>query len=199
MKYKIQLLALLIFTVGNLILACQSRKPEPTVDKQTYKSTGVVKSVDTLNGKITIDHEDIPGYMSAMEMHERVLDKSLLNSIKTGDKVEFEIERTGADIVITKLTKIGETANGGEIYKTNCAACHGAVGEGAKKGIPLTSGHALAHTENEYIERVRTGKEGKMPAFRDKLSPDEIAAVVKFVREGLQKNVTDEQRTPHHH
>ena len=38
-----------------------------------------------------------------------------------------------------------------------------------------------------------------MPAFKDKLSAERIAAVVKFVREDLQKDVSEEERKSHKH
>lgn len=203
MKNNLKLIAVLIFAVEVLSFACQSNSQSNQVnsdvntaqsaEKQTYKSVGVIKTIDFDAGKLTIDHEDIPGYMSAMQMNEAVSDKKLLEEVKVGDKVEFEIERTGANIVITKINKTGETANGNEIYKTNCATCHGAVGEGAKKGIPLVSGHALHHSEEEYIEQIMNGEGKKMPAFKGKLSDEQIAAVVKFIRRDLQKNANNSQ------
>lgn len=204
MKNYTKLFAVLIFSIAVFAFACQTKNDANsplTADKQTYKSVGVIKSVDTDAGKITIDHEDIPGYMTAMEMTEAVSDAKMLETIKVGDKVEFDLERTGSKLVITKLTKIGEVAiiNGGEIYKTNCAECHGGLGEGAIKGISLLKGHALKHSEKEYIERVLNGKGKKMPAFKDKLSAEQIATVVKYVREDLQKDVPKEEKPEHQH
>lgn len=205
MKNYAKLFAVLIFSTALFALACQTNseasKPLNFTDKQTYKSVGVVKSVDTDAGKITIDHEEIAGYMAAMEMNEAVRDAKMLETVKAGDKVEFEIERTGSNLVITKLTKIGEVANlnGGEIYKTNCAECHGGLGEGEVKGISLLKGHALKHSEKEYIEQVTNGEGKKMPAFKDKISAEQIAAVVKYVREELQKDISPEERIAHQH
>lgn len=177
------------FSLTLLYIACQNNQ-QTLNTKQNYNAVGVVKKVDPESGKITIDHEDIAGYMSAMQMTESVSEKSVLENVKAGDQVSFEIERNGAKLVITKITKIGETEiiNGGGIYKTNCAECHGMNGEGEKQGIPLISGHALNHSEAEYIEQVKNGKDKKMPAFRDKLTEAEIKEVVRFVREELQKN-----------
>lgn len=178
---------------------------EKTVEKQTYKSTGVIKAMDVANDKITIDHEDIPGYMPPMEMTESVSDKSLLSGLKRGDKVDFEIERTGSKLLVTKLTKIGEVVliNTAGIYKTNCAECHGEKGEGAKRGISFLKGHALDHTEEDFIKTVTNGKKSKkgdeMPAFKDKLSKQEIAEVVKFVREVIQKDAVKDSGHSHKH
>jgi Cu(I)/Ag(I) efflux system periplasmic protein CusF len=208
MKRSIKLFAVITFTTVIFIFACSknevsdlnSNTPQ-NIEKQTYKSIGVVKSIDVDAGKITVDHEEIPGYMSAMEMTEAVSDAKMLETVKIGDKVELDLERTGSKLVITKLTKIGEVAiiNGGEIYKMNCATCHGGLGEGDKKGISLLKGHALNHTEAEYVEQVTNGEGKKMPAFKDKLSAEQITAVVKFVREDLQKDVSEEERKSHKH
>lgn len=187
-----------------LFAACgnqEALKPIAPTDIKTYKSVGVVKAVDTDGGRITIDHEEIPGYMAPMEMNEKVRDRAMLEGVTPGDKVEFEIERKGAEITVTKMTKVGavKLINGGEIFKTSCTECHGPNGEGAQKGISLVKGHALSHTEAEMIDRVTNGKDKKMPAFKDKLSSEEIAAVVKFVRDEIQKDATPEDREKHKH
>lgn len=205
MKKYFKLSAIIIFSLVVFSFACTNQealKPiSPNTEVQTYKSKGIVKKIDVENGKLTVDHEDIPGYMSAMEMTESVKDRVMLDNIKVGDKVNFEIERTGSKIVFTKLTKTGEVAvlNGAEIYTTNCAECHGANGEGAKKGIPLTSGHALHHSETEHIKQVTDGEGAKMPAFKDKLKSEEIKAVVDFVRTELQKSAKREDSHKHSH
>lgn len=215
MKNKIKLLTVSVFVIVLAAFACTNNEaPKNTattpnsnnaangdVDKQTYKSVGVIKNIDAGSGRVTIDHEDIPGYMAAMEMNEPVGDKSILTNLKVGDKVDFEIERTGSKVTVTKLNKIGEVAllNGAEIYKANCAECHGANGEGAKKGIPFTSGHALHHSESEFIEQVTNGEGKKMPAFKDKLATAEIAEVVRFVRTEIQKGAVKEEKGGHHH
>jgi len=203
MKKLFKSLAVLTFAVA--IFACQSKtvaeKPVDPAEKRTYKAVGVVRAIDPAAGKITLDHEDIAGYMPAMQMNEAVSDAKMLEAVRVGDRVEFEIERTGAQLVVTKLDKIGETllVGGGEIYKTNCALCHGGRGEGDVKGISLLKGHALKHSENEYIEQVTNGEGRKMPPFKDKLAPEQIAAVVKFVREELQKDIPADQKTEHMH
>jgi len=204
MKNYSKLMFVLIISSIFFAFACANQEtPNPVQpdDIKTYKSVGIIKSIDPDGGKITLDHEDIPGYMGAMEMTEAVSDAKMLESFKAGDKVEFEIQRTNAKLLITSLTKIGEVAtlNGGEIYKTNCTECHGGLGEGAPKGVSLLKGHALNHSEKEYVEQVTNGEGKKMPAFKDKLSAEQISSVVKFVREELQKDITPEERAKYKH
>ncbi|MBK8466093.1 MAG: copper-binding protein [Chloracidobacterium sp.] len=204
MKNQIMTITLLILLSVFIMATCSKasqNKVVPTTETQTYRSVGVVKSVDFDSGKVKVDHEDIPGYMSRMEMNEPVADKKHLEGLKAGDKVEFEILREGAKITFTKFTKVGEVAilDGAEIYKTNCAECHGSIGEGAEKGIPLTSGHALNHSENEYTEQVKNGDGKKMPAFKERLSEVQISGVVKFVREEIQRGAEVKKDHRHHH
>lgn len=190
--YKLTVTIIFLFAVFSFACANQGAliSASPTIGIQTYKSKGVVKKINAETGELTIDHEDIPGYMSAMEMTKAVKDKGVLETVKVGDEIEFEIERTGSTIVFSQTSKNEQTAvtGGAKIYKENCAQCHGVKGAGTKKGIPLISGHALHHSEAEYIEQVTNGEGKKMPAFKDKLSDEEIADVVKFVRTELQKS-----------
>jgi mono/diheme cytochrome c family protein len=200
MKNSVKLL-LSIAMIAAFVFACTNQEPlKPVstgVEAQTYRSKGVVKKTNVGKGEITISHEEIPGYMSPMEMTVPVKGRAALETVKVGDMVDFELERTGEELIIIGLNKIGEVAalSGAEIYKTNCASCHGDKGEGAEKGIPLTSGHALHHSEAEHIKQVTDGEVKKMPAFRGKLSAEEIKAVVDFVRSDLQK---DQQRDDSH-
>ncbi|MEK7723153.1 MAG: copper-binding protein [Acidobacteriota bacterium] len=201
---RVKLLVFLVF-VAAFLFACTNQEPlkpvSPKAALHYYQSKGVVKKIDMGSGKLTVDHETIPGYMEEMEMTEPVKDKAMLETVKVGDKIDFEIERIGSNITFTKITKTGEVAviNGAEIYKTNCATCHGEKGEGAKKGIPLISGHALHHSEAEHIKQVADGEGEKMPAFKDKLTAEQIAEVVKFVRTEIQKDPKREDSHKHSH
>ncbi len=191
---------LLSFLCIAVSFSCAGNETSPTnssavIDTQTYTSVGVIRGVDPDGGRVTVDHEDIPGYMPAMEMTEPVADKALLDGLKPGDKVEFELLREGSKLTFTKFVKVGVVAliDSRDIYKISCAECHGPTGEGAEKGIPLTSGHALDHSEADFIETVTNGKSlGKkkeMPAFREKLTPEQIKEIVRFVREEIQKGL----------
>ena len=207
MKTKLNVLTI-SFVLAALFSSCSTGKVanlNADLFKQTYKSKGVIRKIDPAKGTVTIDHEDIPGYMTAMEMTNPVADPALLSAVKVGDKVDFEILRDGSDVTFTKFAKIGESAviDAPTIYAKNCAECHGANGEGQKKGIPFTSGHALDHSEADFIKSVTNGKnpdrEKHMPAFRDKLKPEEITAVVKFIREDIQKGIEKPKGHAHSH
>jgi mono/diheme cytochrome c family protein len=87
-------------------------------------------------------------------------------------------------------------ARGSDIYKVNCAVCHGANAEGApnwqRKGPdgklpppPLdANGHAWHHPSVWLHDMIRQGsvaRGGNMPAWEGKLSDDDIAAVIAWI------------------
>ena len=78
-------------------------------------------------------------------------------------------------------------------FTKNCEPCHGPQGEGGlvkveKKQIKvpsLKSEHAIKHTDDQIVKMITNGEE-EMPSFKDKMSPQEIADIVKFVRANFQ-------------
>ena len=72
--------------------------------------------------------------------------------------------------------------DGAKLYKTNCAVCHQAEGQGipgtfpALAGSPIVTGPAADH-----INRVLHGK-NMMPAFAKQLSDEELAAIINHER-----------------
>lgn len=86
------------------------------------------------------------------------------------------------------------SADGGQIYSANCVACHQANGAGMP-GVfpPLASSEWVLAKDKVPVNILLfgiTGKltvrgasfSGQMPAFKDKLSDDEIGAVLSYIR-----------------
>ena len=71
------------------------------------------------------------------------------------------------------------TPDGGAIYKSKCAMCHGANGEG--KASMKTTAFKKDTSEADIVKIVENGKD-KMPAYKAKLSADEISQVAKYVK-----------------
>ena len=78
-------------------------------------------------------------------------------------------------------------------FAKHCVECHGADGEGGLKTVDnkklkvqsFSIGHALKHTDEDFVEQIVKGGDG-MPEFKDKLSPEEINLLVRFVRHEFQ-------------
>jgi len=77
------------------------------------------------------------------------------------------------------------------VYKANCAPCHGAAGDagtpaGKNFKVPSFSSDAvLKHTDAELLTVARNGK-GKMPAWHEKLSDEQLKDLIAFIHT-LQK------------
>jgi len=171
-----------------------------TPGTQIYQAVGIVKGMNPAAKEVTIDHEDIPGLMSAMRMTFSIKDLKVLDGIGVGDKIDFELERNGSDYTVTKiLPQGGELAGGARVFKANCARCHGENGEGSKKGPSFLKGHTLEHPREEFVDQVKNGEEGKMPAFSDKLNDEQIGQVVDYVRDTIQKGLRKDGEESHDH
>jgi cytochrome c6 len=78
-------------------------------------------------------------------------------------------------------------ADGAAVFKAKCAMCHGAdgsasTGMGKSLGLkPLSSPEVQKMSDADLTGLVTNGK-GKMPAYKGKLSDEEISAVVKYVK-----------------
>lgn len=78
-------------------------------------------------------------------------------------------------------------------FQKHCVACHGEKGEGGrvevegkKLKVPaLREGHALDHPDEKFVKQITEGDDD-MPAFKDKLKPEEINDLVRFVRKEIQ-------------
>jgi mono/diheme cytochrome c family protein len=68
--------------------------------------------------------------------------------------------------------------NARTLFLKNCAHCHGADAHG-DEGPDL---HKLDWTDEQIINRIRTGKKGQMTAFAGKLSADQINRLKDYLR-----------------
>ncbi|MGO9432180.1 copper-binding protein [Rhodoblastus sp.] len=70
-----------------------------------FHGVGKVVNVDAASGFVTIDHEDIPGLMDAMEMQFQAMPAKILEEVKVGDTVAFALDGKNWTILeIQKLT-----------------------------------------------------------------------------------------------
>lgn len=90
-----------------------------------------------------------------------------------------------------------EMASGGaKLYSTNCAKCHKEDGTGGKITVDgktiepdnLTAAKLAAKPDAKYVQYITDGfPEDGMPAFKDKLSEQEIKDIIGYVRSEFQK------------
>lgn len=94
------------------------------------------------------------------------------------------------------ITVMGEEASaamlarGAELYTANCQSCHGGATGGSLQDIPPphnANGHTWHHADQQLMNMVLNGisfslEEQKMPAFRDKLTEEEVQAILTYIK-----------------
>jgi Cu/Ag efflux protein CusF len=67
-----------------------------------FAGHGVVKAVQAATGVLTIQHDDIKGFMPAMEMMYKVKSTDLSKNLHPGDVIDFKIDASKYTIVEVK-------------------------------------------------------------------------------------------------
>lgn len=77
-------------------------------------------------------------------------------------------------------------SEGQQVFASNCADCHRSSGEGLPNTFPALKENSFVMGDPvpviQTILNGRKGKTNRMPAWKDKLSDQQIAAVVNFIR-----------------
>jgi len=88
-------------------------------------------------------------------------------------------------------------ARGQGVYTANCAACHQATGKGVPPAFPpldgskIATGPIEAHLDTVLNGVVKNGQPTAMVAWKNTLSPTDIAAVVTYERNSWGNHVGD--------
>ncbi len=110
MKKRIGIIALLLVGMASLPLAAQL-KASMVAQKKTapasHQGTGKVVSVDRAKLRVKLAHEPIESLgWSGMEMDFSVAKASLLDGLKAGDAVRFELGHLKPDDLIWGIARI---------------------------------------------------------------------------------------------
>jgi protein SCO1 len=108
-----------LFCVLNLVLfafaagaqGTNSASAAPGTNQEIHPAKGVVIEVSPVEKKVTIKHEDIPGYMHGMTMPFDVKDTNELAGLQPGEPVSFRIVVSGNYGWIDQIRKLGAPTN----------------------------------------------------------------------------------------
>jgi mono/diheme cytochrome c family protein len=81
-----------------------------------------------------------------------------------------------------------QAPDGAQLYTRNCASCHGAAGVPNATmvrtlgAIPDLTAAAMASVADSTLINTVTSGKNKMPAYRTRLTPEQVRAVVTYVR-----------------
>lgn len=79
-------------------------KKQKAGEVSTHQADGVVKVVDPISSKVTLDHGAIKSLgWPAMTMAFAVKDKALFDKLVVGNKVHVEFSKQGSDYVLTSV------------------------------------------------------------------------------------------------
>jgi Cu/Ag efflux protein CusF len=92
-----------LFLVGAVVMGCRSRS-ESSKEK-TYEIKGIVVALDAKKPSAKLDHQDIPGFMMAMEMEFDAASPKVLEGLRPGDKVQGKLKVEAGKAIITVLEK----------------------------------------------------------------------------------------------
>jgi protein SCO1/2 len=93
----------LLLIAAVVVAGCQKTADAPQA--KAYDVNGKVVAVDIERRTVTLNHEDIPGLMQAMEMEFKVANPQVLENVAAGDRVHGQLEVRSGDYVITGLNK----------------------------------------------------------------------------------------------
>jgi cytochrome c6 len=92
-----------------------------------------------------------------------------------------------ACLFATALTGTLAAQSGAELYKSKCQSCHGADGHataiGKKLGARDFQDPDVAKMSEADLVKITSEGKNKMPAYKGKLSDEQIKSVVKYIKE----------------
>ncbi len=110
MKKRIGIIALLLVGATSLPLAAQpmvDMEAQKKSEQSSHQGTGKVVSVDRAKLRIKLAHEPIKSLgWSAMLMDFSVAKASLLDGLKEGDAVQFDLGKSNPEELVWVIVKI---------------------------------------------------------------------------------------------
>ncbi len=83
----------------------QAGVAQPAQAGDTYKGHGVVNSVNAAAGRVNITHDPIESLKwPKMKMNFKVQDPAILEGLKAGTEVDFDLVKVGDDYRIARIT-----------------------------------------------------------------------------------------------
>ena len=113
---------------------------------------------------------------------------------ETATPTSTNSSRAGASpAAASPAASVDEFATARANFQKHCEACHGPDATGGLVKVDnkqikvpsLKAEHAIKHTDDQITKMITNGEE-EMPAFKDKMSAQEIQQMVRFVRKEFQ-------------
>lgn len=93
MKRTLLKLLALAFVVSLPSAGCKGKTSnKETMQAESYTVRGKVVSTDPEHGRVTLDHEAIPGFMEAMTMPYKLAEPSTISELHPGDRISARLQ-----------------------------------------------------------------------------------------------------------
>ncbi|HVJ07723.1 MAG TPA: SCO family protein [Acidisarcina sp.] len=113
-RFPILVLCLAVLSLGVFSSGCRKGQPAASSSAssgapfKTYKLRGKVVSIDAARSEVTLDHEAIPGFMSAMTMPYKLKDPTILSEFHPGDTITADILVSDQDVLLDHVVIVGQ-------------------------------------------------------------------------------------------
>lgn len=106
-------------------------------------------------------------------------------------RVVFRVLGAAVLVVCAAQQLAAQEPDGAALYREHCKECHGAAGRPTKQALgkykdikAFDAAFLGARSDDSLVAVLKQGVKGgkEMKSFKEKLSADEMAAVVKYVR-----------------
>ena len=101
-------------------------------------------------------------------------------------KVNVQILTLATALAVVLTLSLPAHAQGADVFKSKCVACHAPDGTGSAVGKKMgahdfTTAEVQKMSDGDLTDVITKGK-NKMPAYGEKLKPEEIKALVTYIR-----------------
>lgn len=100
------IVTLVVVSLSLAFFACEKTRLPTIGEPKRYEVRGIVRVIGFADRELTVEHEEIPGYMPAMTMPFAVKEMSQVEALETGDAIGFQLVVTDKESWITGVRKI---------------------------------------------------------------------------------------------
>ncbi|MHB1294227.1 MAG: c-type cytochrome [Anaerolineae bacterium] len=160
MKSRTMVIAVVVLVLILVLASCGDIEPTPT--PVTPESTATLEAATPTREEPTAPLEETP------------------TAFTETPTVEVEATETPPSEALGEAQLL---AAGEQVFSANCAPCHQLTGQGVEGAFPALDGDAFVQSPDPapVIQVVLNGRRG-MPAFGGRLSDEELASVISYIR-----------------
>ena len=138
-------------------------------------------------GAASVDFQVATGRMPVADMSQQIVRKDPVYNEKEVEALAIYVASLAPGPEIPGEEQLnyerdGSTAEGGELFRTNCAMCHNFAGQGGALTQGKYAPTVMGVTPRHIYEVMITGPQS-MPVFSDKtITPEEKLSIIKWIK-----------------